>query len=208
MLLSEPQIDVLTEIINIGTGRGASVLNSMTQYKVTLKVPEIRVLPYREIANEYRHLDADNHVSVNMPFRGKLTGEVHLLLTTNDARILLQIFNAPGSNEDLSESANRSTLEEIGNIILNAVMGSIANMLETHFQYAIPRLNEKKSKILFGNDDISENMAVILAQTNFFIAEKNISAEVFILLKLVDFDRLVEMIDRYMARLMGRKNEA
>ena len=44
MKLSERQIEALTEIIRLGMGRGAGVLNAMLPSQATLQVAHVRIL--------------------------------------------------------------------------------------------------------------------------------------------------------------------
>ena len=41
--LTEFQFDALTEVINIGVGRAASILNEMIETHISLQIPEIKV---------------------------------------------------------------------------------------------------------------------------------------------------------------------
>ena len=49
MNLNELQLDYLKEIINIGIGKSANLLNQVVKNKVVLKVPVVQIIKIEEI---------------------------------------------------------------------------------------------------------------------------------------------------------------
>ncbi len=78
MELNEEQRDVLTELISIGMGRAAGVMNRMFSSRVTLEVPTVEICDAQEIAAA-RNLKGDVSL-VRMRFRGDFKGASHLNL--------------------------------------------------------------------------------------------------------------------------------
>ncbi|HOJ97855.1 MAG TPA: chemotaxis protein CheC, partial [Methanospirillum sp.] len=48
----QPVLDGIKELVNIGVGRAAGSLNTMTGYHVTLRVPEISLCNLQDLKNE------------------------------------------------------------------------------------------------------------------------------------------------------------
>ncbi|MFP5259477.1 MAG: chemotaxis protein CheC, partial [Acidobacteriota bacterium] len=53
MSLSSLQLDILQELINIGVGRAAGMLNQMVNTHIQLQVPVLRVLTPKQLADQY-----------------------------------------------------------------------------------------------------------------------------------------------------------
>ena len=98
-----------------------------------------------------------------------------------------------GKDEALSddEAMRRGTLQEVGNIVLNGVMGSIANILREPLRYSPPDFIE---------DDISGIIGqgtgmILVARTQFSMKDHLIEGEVLIIFSLSSFDSLLAAID-------------
>jgi chemotaxis protein CheC len=88
------------------------------------------------------------------------------------------------------------TLQEVGNIVLNGVMGSIGNILKENIMCSAPDYVEERveTRVLFGGDADSETMG-LLARTQFTIKDHRIEGEVLILFSLASFGTLIQAID-------------
>ena len=51
MDVDKESLDAITEIINIGVGRSASLLNQMTDSNIRLRVPKIFVIRFKDLAD-------------------------------------------------------------------------------------------------------------------------------------------------------------
>ena len=53
MSMTPEQIDALKELINIGVGKAAAMLNQMVNIRVHLKVPFVKVLTLSKLVSEF-----------------------------------------------------------------------------------------------------------------------------------------------------------
>lgn len=183
MKLSPEQIDALTEMMNIGAGRAASVLNDMVQAHVSLKVPTVIVMSHEEfIANP--PIDGDAHFAcVQLPFRGdQFSGNAVLAFPPKSATNLVAILTGSGEVGDDLDHLHISTLNEVGNIILNSVMGAIANVLGTRLVYSVPSYHDDKLSNLMQEEKGVASPVIIYAETWFSVTEKKIEGDILILL--------------------------
>jgi chemotaxis protein CheC len=67
-------VDAIRELINIGVGRAAGLLNDMTGTHIRLVVPEVRVLRYTDLPHEDRLVDGSRLSAVTLMFRGPFSG--------------------------------------------------------------------------------------------------------------------------------------
>lgn len=142
MLLSDFQRDALTELINIGVGRGSAMLNDMLMTPIVLKVPEIDVIPFSALLSRLA-FDNETIVSgINLEFSGDFEGFSQIIFPKNSASKLVSVLiGQEGDGSDL-DTIKAEALTEIGNIVLNGIMGSLGNYLQKELQYIVPVYQE------------------------------------------------------------------
>ncbi len=197
MSLTEKQLDALKELINIGVGRGASVLNSMLNSHVHLSVPSAKIVSRTELKNEIRTFGGDRLASVELPFKGTFSGNTKLMFPTESAS---QLVSAIVGEEIMTttemDSVRAGTLCEVGNIVLNGVMGSIANILGLEFIYSVPTYLENTVEDLLPESKVDSIMTFLTARTIFKVKELNIDGNIILFFKVGSFDALIEAIDK------------
>ncbi len=196
MEVDKESLDAITEIINIGVGRSASLLNQMTDSNIRLKVPKIFVIRFKELADTNRNLFGEEAQStVMLEFQGTFSGVTAILFPPESAASLVTLLsgeNEPGAEMD---AIRVETLKEVGNIIINSVMGSISNVLSQHLSFSLPVYYEGKlSSIAATRHNIDEDDWVIVAHTHFLIESRNIEGKILMLLEVGSLEHLVESI--------------
>ena len=191
MPLSPLQLDILQELINIGVGRAAGMLNQMVNTHIQLQVPVLRVLTRSQLGELYAGRPNSVFSAVQLGFTGEFAGISALIFPPESASKLVAVVL--GKDEALSsdETMRRGTLQELGNIVLNGVMGSIANILREPLRYSAPDFIE---------DDISSIVGqgtgmILVARTQFSMKDHLIEGEVLIIFSLSSFDSLLAAID-------------
>ena len=190
------QIDSLREIINIGVGRGADVLNTMLSSHISLQVPFVKVLSKEELKEEMKGHEESQLSVVRLGFKGNTSGSSELIFTSESASKLITAFTGEESESFDLDSIRAGTLTEIGNIVLNAVVGSISNMLNLHLKYSVPNYMEGNTKNLFPKD-IDPDSVILLAKTRFKIEEFKIEGDIALFFELGGFDLLLNSIDKF-----------
>lgn len=197
MKLSEEQIDYLKEIINIGIGRSASVLNKVVKNRVTLKVPVLQIIRVSELKNEIGY-STDNLLSIiSMDFKGELTGKVELVFTTPSAVKIVDLLTDNASPKLEMDQLRSGTLNEVGNIVLNSLIGTLGNLLKTRFRFSIPKFNEC-TVMDISNSYESESDYVIFAETHFFVKDINIDGSFILFFELRSHDHFIELLNKSM----------
>jgi chemotaxis protein CheC len=194
------QIDRLRELINIGAGRGANVLNNMLNSHIKLQVPFVKLLSYDELLMELDIIGNVRLASVNMPFRGIFSGNAKLIFPSESAlKLVAACTGEPASGTVDIDSIRAGTLTEIGNIVLNSVMGTISNLLHLSFNYSIPGYTEGCVNSLFNLTSIRPDMIILLARTRFIVEELNVEGDVVIFFELGSFDTFLTLLDNLVA---------
>ncbi|MGA9378055.1 MAG: chemotaxis protein CheC [Phormidium sp.] len=196
MNLTLSHIDALQELVNIGVGRAAGVLNDMLDSPIRLHIPEVRLLSPEELKLELKsQFDDSLLATVQLSFSGTFSGTAELVFPTESAANLVSVLTgeAPGT-PDL-DVVKIGALLEVGNIVLNGIMGSLSNALIEHLDYSLPAYNESKVSNFPIFADINENTRILLARTCFIIEQLQIAGDIVLMFAVGSLDALLKAID-------------
>lgn len=198
MNISTAQIDVIKELVNIGVGHAAGLLNQMTHTHIVLHIPEVRVLDMDELPAALSIPQRERIAAIKLPFEGAFSGAAVLAFPSASAASLVSILIGADDRGMDMDSLRIGTLQEIGNIVLSGVMGSLGNILAEHVRYLpldyfedhgenlVPALGNSKATILF-------------VRAHFELEGRSIAGDIVILFRLGSFGTLLAAIDRLRA---------
>jgi chemotaxis protein CheC len=184
------QLDILQELINIGVGRAAGMLNQLVNTHIQLQVPVLRVLTPTQLEEMYASRPHSVFSAVQLSFSGEFTGISALIFPPDSASKLVAVVLGKEAMPDDADM-RCGTLQEVGNIVLNGVMGSIANILKEPLRYSPPDFIEADIAGIVGRGD----GMILVARTQFSIKDHLIEGEVLIIFSLTSFDSLLASID-------------
>jgi chemotaxis protein CheC len=131
---TEVQLDGLRELANIGSGQAAAALSQMLGHPVDISVPTAAALPLADAVAVAGAPD-DFRYGILVPIVGDMEAAVVLLVPTDDAEVLCQIFGVePGSE------VGQSALAEIGNILGTSYINVLAQMTGMEMEPAPPQV--------------------------------------------------------------------
>ena len=196
-MLDSLQIEIFKEIINIGVGKSAEVLNTMIQSHVTLNVPKIKIITYDKFSDFITYFEDEHYSVITLPFNGEIYGYSKLIMPSDHAAKLVGAFiGASGTKMDM-DSLRIDILSEIGNVIINAVMGTMSNILNIHLDYIVPSYNEGTRNIIIPEEMIKNESAILFAETHFKIEKLDARGNFAIFFKVKSFNSLTEKIQAY-----------
>jgi chemotaxis protein CheC len=195
MNLTPDQIDAIQEIVNIGVGRAASVLNEMLEAPIRLQVPYIKIGSLLDFQSEMEtRLGGEQVAAVRQDFSGSFSGLAELVFPTDSASILAAVLTGEELGTPDLDAVRIGTLSEIGNILINSVIGSISNVLNQRLDYAIPSYIEDTVENLINVGDNQQENTILLAQTQFFIEQLQIRGDIILVFEVGSFDVLLDAI--------------
>ncbi len=195
MKISDKYNDALKEVINIGIGRAADMLNQMVQSHIQLQVPNIEIIRSQELKNFIATQDKKRNATVQLHFKGTFSGMAALIFPTVSAAKLLDVITGEDfENSDL-DSVKIGTLTEVGNIVINGVVGSISNMLKKNLVYSIPSYFEDTLESLIEMCNSSAKSDIVLVQTRFSIEQLQIVADLLLLFEIGTLNKLVNSFE-------------
>jgi chemotaxis protein CheC len=196
LVLNDKQNDVLKEMINIGVGKGADMLNAILATHIKLEVPFVRVLSQKEFERDIQKNTLDSLAAVNLAFHGDINGNVELVFPKESAANLVAALTGEDPKSIVLDSIRTGTLSEIGNVVINAVIGSIGNLLEFNLTYSAPSYlegnYEKLSMVIRkGSDSV-----ILQARARFIIDMLAVVGDIVLFLELDSLDKIFTIIER------------
>ncbi|MDG5814560.1 response regulator [Chitinispirillales bacterium ANBcel5] len=196
LVLSDKQNDVLKEMINIGIGKGAEMLNVILATHIKLEVPFVRVLSQSEFEFDVKKNQLDSLAAVNLSFKGDISGNVELVFPKESAANLVAALIGEEPNSMSLDSIRTGTLSEVGNIVINAVIGSISNMLNFKLAYSTPTYVEGDYEKLSMMIRKGANSVILQARARFIIDMFAVTGDIVLFLELDSLDKIFTIIER------------
>jgi chemotaxis protein CheC len=193
MSISEHYTDALKEFVNIGVGKSANILNNMLDAHITLNVPRVQNIFNSELSSVFPYTD-ENLSSIQLDIQGAFAGNAALIFSPDSAHNLVSILTEVDIDSDEIEEIKEETLTEIGNILINGVMGAVANSIQQNLEYAPPKYKEATLNNLLSL--ISSDEKKLMIDTHFEVTKHNIKGNIIILLNCDSVSDLCKSIDK------------
>lgn len=198
MQINPEQLDALQELLYIGVGRAAGSLNQMLEKPIRLHIPFLQLGKMEDLSQEVQKMKDTTLSSVQLPFKGTFSGASCLLFPTESAKALVIALTGEAGYPDTLDSLREATLTEIGNIVLNGVMGSLAKILNHQIIYSVPFYQETTIQRLL-QPTLSDSSKIILwAQTQFTIQEYDLTGDIMLIFGIPDLGLLINAVSEMM----------
>ena len=194
MILDDDSVDAIRELINIGVGRAAGLLNEMTGTHIKLRIPEVSILRFADLARENSVFDSDRLSAVTLKFEGSFSGISMLVFPPESAAILIMALTGENIEGPELDALRIETLSEVGNIVNNAVMGSITNVLDERLTYSMPTYKEGSIWQILGPRRTPAYDWVILALSQFILEDLKVVGNILMIFEIRALDTLLERI--------------
>jgi chemotaxis protein CheC len=191
-MITVEEADILQEIMNIAFGRAASDLAECIDIFVILSTPNIKLVRVHDLPEHLNHeIRESQKVSVvQQNFWGKFKGNAFLVFPTGTGKKIISLFAVQDESleSDMNYEVVKETFLEVGNILIGACVGKIAELLGDVATYSPPHVIVEQSlrDVVYDNLHDPENLAIIL-RTVFEFNEKNVSGYMFIITKQESF---------------------
>jgi chemotaxis protein CheC len=203
--LTACQQDALTELLNIGIGQAAAALSQMVNEEVQLAVPYVDVLTLYEAIQSIEEQASVRIAAVKQQFTGLFWGDALLLFPeAKSLELVRALLKELMSLEDLT-AMEQEALMEVGNVILNACLGSLANLLDSEATSALPVfLHGCCSDILRPHDAAHPGEeSVLFLRMDFTLPRHAINGCVVFMVDGNAIEALKANIDRFVGQLSG-----
>ena len=207
LVLSELELDALTEVINIGVSRAAVSLRTMVDSEVLLSVPSIAVVSRDQATQIMKERGIDGLVAIRQAFDGDICGRA--LLIFPEAKSLELVRTVTGGDLALEDLIvlEHEAVAEIGNIILNACLGTIANMLQRSLKVSLPEVIRGAASDVFSRSGTGTEEAVLFLYIDFSVSQRDIRGYIAFLMDLPALAALRALLGEFIDRTTGSPDE-
>jgi len=197
--LTAVQRDALVELLNIGFGRAAASLSELTGHRVLLDVPHVSIHPIQDLAVALRSLVDDNVATVHQIFSGPVGGDALLVLDYAAAGMLKELLTNEPSLPLPIDASGREVLTEVGNILLNACLGTFGNILQVQVSFSVPHLNldtlhAVMQSLLVNREGLRYALVV---HAGFRLRDAEVTGYLIIVLSVASLDRLIRAVENW-----------
>lgn len=198
LILEENEMDALRELGNIGAAHAATVLSQMLNSQIEMSVPEIKLV---DIADIHGQIDNDVAVLVVFQIQGEVKngGYVMLHLPMKSAMRLTDIMLGISDDSREFSEMDRSTVMELGNIMVSSFLDATANMLGIMMLPSPPEMKIDMPLAVFQSllamDGIDIDK-VVLFRTDLTSMEHRISSNLMLLPNPPMLDDILNMLNK------------
>ena len=195
--LTELQRDALGEIFNIGVGRAAASLSQIVSDEVLLSAPSVQLLRGKEATTSLLGQELRQLSTVSQSFSGPFDAEATLVFPETNALEIVRLMVGPHmSIEELSQF-EQEAMCEIGNIILNACMSSLADLFHISFDSTLP-LHRFGDPEAINIVQIDPDRVLLVLQVDMVISQQRIQGHILFLLSVSSMHNLFACLDAYL----------
>ena len=136
--LSSLEIDTLREIGSIGTGNAATALSQMLGREVRITLPEVRIMGYNE-AIEWIGGPEQVTAGVLVGMGGQMNGIMLSVQQIGFVNMVLEhMMNMSITSYDQLDELGRSTLVEVGNIMISTCINAFSGLSDISVNLTVP----------------------------------------------------------------------
>lgn len=195
--LGAMEIDVLTEVGNIGAGNAMTALSGMIGQTVDIEVPAVKILGFQE-AIDYAGGAEKTVAGILVPITGEIEGEILFLLEEDLVGLVVSTFFGETDVNLLRLSSDmQSALKELGNIMAASYINAIAGLTGMTMQVEIPMLSVDMLGAIMSVPavEMGEISDKLLYIDNLMIIDKvSVKSKMMLLPKVESLDRLLRSL--------------
>ncbi len=193
--LTESQSEALKKLLNAGIDRAATSINTMVERPVKLRAPFISVFDKKSIDMKVREALAEDVSTVSQDFGGAISGTASLVIEAESAEQLVSLLTGASVGSTGLDAAIEPTLTEVGNIILNGVLGTLGNKIGKHIEFKVPKYSEGSIIELMDIKGAKGDPTVLLIQTRFEVEGRLIIVDFILYFEGDGFSELCTRLD-------------
>jgi chemotaxis protein CheC len=192
--LNADQTDAVREIFNIGLGRAAATLSELIAMRIEMTVPRV-TLRLLDDAGDPRASSPDvPDMAIIEDFRGGIAGRSALVLPHTSGLRLAQLLSGVAEPVDELDLEMSGILTEVGNIMLNSVLGVLANIIGTHLAYSVPHFHGARPVNLLLSHVTPGPRAVLVADADFWVRNDIIHGSILVAMETREAEAILDAI--------------
>jgi chemotaxis protein CheC len=199
--LTELEHDALVELFNLGVGQAAAAMSQIVHEEVTMSVPTILFQTRADCVRTLGTSEGRRICAITQHYEGAFKTDAILMFPEEKSLEIVRLMVGQTlSMEELSEM-EQEAMSEIGNIILNSCVATLANIAGKELQGSLPLYHVGTSAEILERTGSQWDGLVLTLKIDFSIERHQIHGYVAFLLDLTALHDLRQYIDNYLARI-------
>ena len=194
------EMDALTEAFNLSLGEAANTFSAIVREEIELSEPTIEIVSREELTLRLERTQpggaAERLCRINQHFdaaSGFQTDALLLFPEHGSLEIVRRMLGDDTSIEHITE-LEQDALAEIGNIIINSCMSSLANLFGTEMSGSLPRVQSRTARTLL--DDKAATDVILVARIGMTMAAHNLSGFVLFIMDVPSIEHFMDQVSR------------
>ncbi len=209
--MTDLHYSLLSEIFNIGVGKAAAALSRLNedQDQVHLSVPQLLILDLNQLLDEATHNVGDDVSMIKQDYKGPFEGVAVLLYSQIAGLQLVRMMLGHIVPFDRLTELETDALCEVGNIVLNASLATMASLFKVDIETSMPEIRKGRTREVLSHElNQVKAQKVLYLKMGFEIHAKEISGFVTLLLASEKLDALFRCLDAYHQRIVSGEDDA
>ena len=196
--LSELEADTLVEVFNIGVGHAAAAMSAIVNEEVRMSVPAIRFTKRSAAASELGV--GISLCGISQSYQGAYATEAILMFPESASFEIVRLMVGDLIPVDELGEMEREAMSEIGNIVLNACVGTLANVFQKELRGSLPSYRVGTSDYILNPSRDGADPTVLMLRIDFSLERHQILGYLAFILDLSALCDLREQIKIYLGR--------
>ena len=199
------QKDALVEILNVAIGRAAHALNQMVKEEIILSIPNVEFLHHRETLKIFRESFDGNVSAIKQSFTSSFSGDALLVFPEKQSLKLVQYIIGDLIDENSMTDMEQETMTEVGNVVLNACLSSLADQLGRPINSSIPRfiVGDPQKILINAPGPKSDDTLIMFIKVLFQLKNKHVSGYILLVVDMEAAESFLSLIDTVFSDAYG-----
>lgn len=199
--LSPLERDALAEIFNIGVGIAADLLSQMVGESVQLSVPQVELLSEPSANTYYLARIPRPLCAIRQTYKGEVTTEAVLMFPEKNSLELVRLMVPGNLPQEQLNDMEQDAMAEVGNIILNAVVSSLASSLGLRFEGSLPTVNSVADEHIFSPHEATDQATILALIIDFTLKARQVSGHLAFFLDVSSSEKLGRSLSEYIQKI-------
>ncbi|MBH9552541.1 chemotaxis protein CheC [Inhella gelatinilytica] len=201
--LGELERDALGEAFNMALGEAAASFSELVQEEIRITVPHVQVVARADLVSQLGDLSipglSERLTAITQAFHTRdqsLNTEAWLVFSeTSGLDIVRRMLGEAEMPLDQITELEQDALGEMGNIIINGCMNTLATILGSELVGGLPEVAQSPAAQLFPQQE--EDGVVLVVRIGLSLQSQNITGYVLFLMDLPSLDLMVQRVRAY-----------
>jgi chemotaxis protein CheC len=165
----------------------------LTGHRVLLDVPQVTLHAIDEVGEALGRVIQGHVASIHQMFSGPVSGSALLILDESGAAILKELLTNEPALPLSIDASTREVITEVGNILLNACLGTFGNLLKVQVSFSVPHLSIENVGAILESLMVSQQSIryALVVHAGFRLRDTQVTGYLMIVLSVASLDRLI-----------------